>query len=186
MTHCIWPIILSRVGVTIDGVWIGNRSTERLKLVTTGNYISIANSHALNSSLQHTLSLLSLPCLHRLPGNGFQRRSSLSFHVPRLLSSLAIAYLRTELGVAWLVSIQGLFLTSLRLTNRCLNTPDSHEYTLQITVTHRLVFPVTVFPALRPPAHGGSSVADFSTLKMEVIYSSETSVHTWSTRRHIT
>jgi hypothetical protein len=35
---------------------------------------------------------------------------------------------------------------------------------------------------LQPPAHAGSSLADFSTLKMEAIRSSETSVHTRSTR----
>jgi hypothetical protein len=36
------------------------------------------------------------------------------------------------------------------------------------------------------PAHAGSSLADFSTLKMESIHSSEKSVHfTESTRRHI-
>jgi hypothetical protein len=36
------------------------------------------------------------------------------------------------------------------------------------------------------PAHAGSSIADFSTLKMEAIRSSETPVHfTGSTRRHI-
>jgi hypothetical protein len=38
---------------------------------------------------------------------------------------------------------------------------------------------------LQPPAHAGSSLAGFSTLKMEAICSSETSVHTRSTRRHI-
>jgi hypothetical protein len=38
---------------------------------------------------------------------------------------------------------------------------------------------------LQPPAHAGSSLADFSTLKMEAIHSSETSVHTRSARRHI-
>jgi hypothetical protein len=38
---------------------------------------------------------------------------------------------------------------------------------------------------LQPPAHTGSSLADFSTLNMETICSSETSVHTRSTRRHI-
>jgi hypothetical protein len=37
----------------------------------------------------------------------------------------------------------------------------------------------------QPPAHAGSSLADFSTLKMEAIRSSETSFHTRSTRRHI-
>lgn len=35
-----------------------------------------------------------------------------------------------------------------------------------------------------PPAHAGSSLADFPTLKMEAIYSSEMSVHTRSTRCH--
>jgi hypothetical protein len=38
---------------------------------------------------------------------------------------------------------------------------------------------------LPPPVHAGSSLADFSTLKIEAIRSSETSVHTRSTRRHI-
>jgi hypothetical protein len=38
---------------------------------------------------------------------------------------------------------------------------------------------------LQPPAHAGSSLADFSTLNMEAIHSTETSVHTRSTRRHI-
>jgi hypothetical protein len=36
-----------------------------------------------------------------------------------------------------------------------------------------------------PPAPAGSSLAESSTLKMEAISSSETSVHTRSTRRHI-
>jgi hypothetical protein len=38
---------------------------------------------------------------------------------------------------------------------------------------------------LQPPAQADSSLADFSTLKMEAINSSGTSVHTRSTRRHI-
>jgi hypothetical protein len=38
---------------------------------------------------------------------------------------------------------------------------------------------------LQPPAHAGSSHSDFSTLKMEAIRSSETSVHTRYTRRNI-
>jgi hypothetical protein len=42
-----------------------------------------------------------------------------------------------------------------------------------------------ILVSLQPPAHAGSSLADFSTLKMEAIRSSETSVHTRSTRRHI-
>jgi hypothetical protein len=39
--------------------------------------------------------------------------------------------------------------------------------------------------SLQLPAHAGSSLADFSTLKMEVIHSSETLIYTRSTRRHI-
>jgi hypothetical protein len=38
---------------------------------------------------------------------------------------------------------------------------------------------------LQPPAHAGSSLADFSTLKIEAIHSSETSVYTRCTWRHI-
>jgi hypothetical protein len=38
---------------------------------------------------------------------------------------------------------------------------------------------------LQPPAHAGSSLADFSTLKMEAIRSSETSVHTRTKWCHI-
>jgi hypothetical protein len=36
-----------------------------------------------------------------------------------------------------------------------------------------------------PPTHVGSSLADFSTLKMEAIRSSEWSIHIRPTRRHI-
>jgi hypothetical protein len=40
--------------------------------------------------------------------------------------------------------------------------------------------------SLQPPAHTGTSLADFSTLKIEAIRSSEMSVQsTRSTRRHI-
>jgi hypothetical protein len=38
---------------------------------------------------------------------------------------------------------------------------------------------------LQPPGHTGSSLADFPTLKMEAILSSETSVNTRPTQRHI-
>jgi hypothetical protein len=151
MTHSIWPITLSRVRGTIDGVWIGNRNTERLKLVTTSNYSAVANSHTLQFTTAHTKSL-SMLCFHRLSGNGFQRRRSLSFRVPTLRSSLAVAYLRTVLGVAWLqYPNKGYssrpYCSRTAVPNRCLKTPDSREYTLQITVSHTL-FPVTVFTAL--------------------------------------
>jgi hypothetical protein len=52
----------------------------------------------------------------------------------------------------------------------------------------RLSYQMYVFDwwlSLQPPAHAGSSLADFSTLKMKAICSSETSVHTRSTGRHI-
>jgi hypothetical protein len=39
--------------------------------------------------------------------------------------------------------------------------------------------------SLQPPAHAGSQLADFFTLKMEAIRSSETSVNARSTQRHI-
>jgi hypothetical protein len=38
---------------------------------------------------------------------------------------------------------------------------------------------------LQPPAHAAASLADFSTLKMEAIRSSETLVYTRSTWHHI-
>jgi hypothetical protein len=38
--------------------------------------------------------------------------------------------------------------------------------------------------SLQPPAHAGSSLADFSSLKMEAIHSSKTSVHIRSTQSH--
>jgi hypothetical protein len=47
--------ILSRDGVTIDGVWIGNRIYWTLTLVTSNNYYSLTELHALKiTELQHT------------------------------------------------------------------------------------------------------------------------------------
>jgi hypothetical protein len=43
----------------------------------------------------------------------------------------------------------------------------------------------TILSSLQPPAHAGSSLADFSALKMVAIRSSEKSINTRSTRRHI-
>jgi hypothetical protein len=39
--------------------------------------------------------------------------------------------------------------------------------------------------SLQPPSHAGSSLVDFSTLKMEIIRSSETSVYARFTRHHM-
>jgi hypothetical protein len=52
-----------------------------------------------------------------------------------------------------------------------------------VSVTRYAVLDVSC--SFHPPAHAGSLHTDFSTLKMEAICSSETSVHTRSTRRHI-
>jgi hypothetical protein len=43
---------------------------------------------------------------------------------------------------------------------------------------------ISLIRSLQPPANGRSSFANFSILKIEAILSSETSVHTRSTRRH--
>jgi hypothetical protein len=48
-----------------------------------------------------------------------------------------------------------------------------------------VLFPLNFSSSLQPPTHAGSSLADFSTLKMEAIRSSETSVHIRSTWHHI-
>jgi hypothetical protein len=48
-----------------------------------------------------------------------------------------------------------------------------------------MLFRICMLPWLQPPSDAGSSLADFSTLKMEAICFSETLVHTRSTRRHI-
>jgi hypothetical protein len=61
-------------------------------------------------------------------------------------------------------------------------------YVLYSFVTYLLTLPriiLRVSYMLQPPAHGGSLLADFYILKLETIRSSETSVYTISTRRHI-
>jgi hypothetical protein len=44
--------------------------------------------------------------------------------------------------------------------------------------------PTWIGSSLQPPARPGPSLEDFSTLKVEKVRSSETSVHTRSTRHH--
>jgi hypothetical protein len=74
--------ILSRVWVIIRGIWIDNWiywSFKDHKLQVT---IALSLIHAIYNSLHHALILLILLYFHRLsPGNGFQRRSFLSFRV---------------------------------------------------------------------------------------------------------
>jgi hypothetical protein len=55
---------------------------EHLQILQVTTCIVLSLIHTLYNSLQHALSLLGLLYLHRLtPGNGFQRRSFLSFRV---------------------------------------------------------------------------------------------------------
>jgi hypothetical protein len=120
--------------------------------VTTSNCGAIAYSHTLQFTTAR-LYLLSLLCLLRLSRNDFQRRRFLSFRVQRLRSSLAVACLTTQLGVECLHSSNNGYFSRpygsrAALANRRLKTPDSCDYTSQITITHRLAFPLTVFTTL--------------------------------------
>jgi hypothetical protein len=71
--------------VAIDGVWIGNlidytHTDPRLLIIVTVSLI-----HALHSSLEHALSLLSPLCVHQsLLGSGFQRRMLPLLWVPAI------------------------------------------------------------------------------------------------------
>jgi hypothetical protein len=65
-----------------------------MQFLTTSNSSAVLSSHSPQCTT-HALSLLSVLCLHLLLGNRFQRRSSLSFCLHSLKSSLAVAYLTT-------------------------------------------------------------------------------------------
>jgi hypothetical protein len=54
-----------------------------------------------------------------------------------------------------------------------------------LTAKNAVFWDVALNRSVLPPANAGSSLVDFSTLKMEAICSSETSAHTRSARRHI-
>jgi hypothetical protein len=66
----------------------------------------------------------------------------------------------------------------------CVNRCFRGTYCLHLQV-RKIRERATNVRSLQPPAHACSSLADFSTLKMEMIRPSEMSVHTRSTRRHI-
>jgi hypothetical protein len=67
----------------------------------------------------------------------------------------------------------------------CVNLRFGGTYRLHLQCRRIRKQGTGVSSSLQPPAHSDSSLADFSTLKMKAIRSSETSVHTSSTRRHI-
>jgi hypothetical protein len=73
-----------------------------------------------------------------------------------------------------------------RLSRKCVGASTSHNpMGLHAVLQGYVRFKVFTVVTMQTPAQAGSSLADFSTLKMEAIRSSETSVHTRSTRRHI-
>jgi hypothetical protein len=85
--------------------------------------IALSLIHTLRSSLQHALSVLSLLYVHRLsPGNGFQRRSILSFRVQVPL-----------------------------LTGDCLTTNSVHQLTPRLAaISHQSPTLLTAFSRLSP------------------------------------
>jgi hypothetical protein len=92
--------ILLRGKVITSGFGRGNGIYWTLNSLNYKYYSAIATSHsAVYCSTQ--LSLLTLLCLRRLTlGNGSQHRRSLSFRVPQLRASLAVAYFTNQLDVA--------------------------------------------------------------------------------------
>jgi hypothetical protein len=93
-----------------------------------------------------------------------------------------IYYLRFEVFTA--VTVKNAVFCDVAPCKSCVNRRFGGKYHLHLQgreIRERR----TSVSSLQPPAHAGSSLADFSTLKMEVIRCSETSVHTRSTRRHI-
>jgi hypothetical protein len=77
-------------------------------------------------------------------------------------------------------------------TSSPISTDPSPLLSIDFHVAHSPSLPILIqlvvfnwWLSLQPPTHAGSSLADFSTLKMEAIRSSETAFHTRSTRRHI-
>jgi hypothetical protein len=72
----------------------------------------------------------------------------------------------------------------LTLCRFCVYRRFGGTYHLHLQV-RKIREPVTSLSMWQLPAHACSSLADFSNLKIEAICSSETSVHTRSTQRHI-
>jgi hypothetical protein len=76
-----------------------------------------------------------------------------SLCVHRIRSSLVVAYLTTQLGVAWSQSSNKGYSSRpygsrTALSNRRLKTTNSRVYISQIIIAHKVVFLVTIFTAL--------------------------------------
>jgi hypothetical protein len=89
--------------------------------------------------------------------------------------SQTLNYVRFEVFTA--VTMKNAVFWDVALCRSCVNRHFGGMY--------RLHLPGRKIRDLQPPAHAGSSLADFSTRKMETIRFSETSVHTRSTQHHI-
>jgi hypothetical protein len=93
-----------------------------------------------------------------------------------------VNYLRSEVFTA--VTRKNTVFWDVAPCRSCLNRRFGGTYSLHLQGI-KSVKEESAWASLQPPAHAGSLFANFSTLKMEVIRSSETSVHTRSIRRHI-
>jgi hypothetical protein len=89
---------------------------------------------------------------------------------------------KTEVCTATLVRTSKI---SVLDQGRVFTGPKSRTNTTLSEFRWMFILKNAVFWDVMPCAHAGSSFAGFSTMKMEAIRSSETSVHTRSTRRHI-
>jgi hypothetical protein len=84
--------------------------TEHFQIVTTSKCSAVTNTHTLYNSLQHTLSLFSLLCLHQsLFSNGFQWQNFPLLWVPELSPCLSYQLLTAK----HLVTTELLFSNSL-------------------------------------------------------------------------
>jgi hypothetical protein len=87
----IVPLILSRVSVTIDGVWIYIRISCTLII---RNYNAVVISHTLHFATDCTVFSVCCVCVQQsLPDNGFQRCMLLKFRIHSFMFLLAITYI---------------------------------------------------------------------------------------------
>jgi hypothetical protein len=103
----------------------------------------------------------------QMPLSACHAHATTSNHVAEIFKALYVIYLsqRPEHAHSWRMPSSGMWRRVDRVNRRFGGTYRLH--------------------LLQPPTQASSSLADFSTLKMEAIRSAETSVHTRSTCCHI-
>jgi hypothetical protein len=120
-------------------------------------------------------------------------------HLWKLLHENILCYIRFEVFMA--VTVKNAVFWDVASCRSCVSRRFGRNYRLylhgmkireRVTRVSRWLqsepHPVGVFDrllSLQPPTHSGYSLADFHTMKIEAILSSETSVRRRSTRRHI-